>query len=59
MTALLADMAAWEISVALGGVVVAGVFGAVGIAWLGAWLGAWLLVRRSRPTPTPNREDGT
>lgn len=36
--ALLADMAVWPIYVVFGGMVVAGVFGAVGIAWLGYWL---------------------
>ncbi len=40
---LFADMAAWPIYIAFGGMVAAGVFGAVGVAWLGYWL-----VRRSQ-----------
>lgn len=52
MTALFADVAVWPIYVVLGGMVVAGVFGAAGVAWLGYWL-----IRRSRPAPTPVEED--
>lgn len=36
--ALLADMAVWPIYVVLGGLVAAGVFGAIGVVWLGVWL---------------------
>jgi hypothetical protein len=46
MTALFADVAVWPVYVVLGGMIVAGVFGAVGIAWLGYWL-----IRRSRQNP--------
>ncbi|QDU22780.1 hypothetical protein [Urbifossiella limnaea] len=53
MTALFADVAVWPVYVVLGGMVVAGVFGAAGIAWLGYWL-----VRRSRTTFTRVEEDG-
>lgn len=52
MTAILADVAVWPIYVVLGGMVVAGVFGAVGIAWLGYWL-----VRRSRQPQEAVEED--
>jgi len=52
MTALLADVAVWPIYVVLGGMVVAGVFGAAGVAWLGYWL-----VRRSRASQKAVEED--
>jgi hypothetical protein len=53
MTALFADMAVWPVYVVLGGMVVAGVFGAAGVVWLGLWL-----ARHSRPTPEAVEEDG-
>ena len=53
MIPLLADVAVWPIYVVLGGMAVAGVFGAVGIAWLGYWL-----VSRSRSTHDDVEQDG-
>jgi hypothetical protein len=38
MTTLFADMAVWPIYVVFGGMVAAGVFGAIGVVWLGLWL---------------------
>ena len=52
MNALLADMAAWPFFVVFGGMIAAGVFGAVGIVWLGVWL-----ARRSRSTQNAVEED--
>ncbi len=52
MTVLLADVAVWPIYVVLGGMVVAGLFGAAGIVWLGVWL-----ARRSRPPQNAVEED--
>jgi hypothetical protein len=51
MTPLLADMAG-PMYVVAGIVALAGVFGALSIAWFGAWL-----VRRSRPTQKAVEED--
>ena len=52
MTALLADMAAWPFFVVFGGMIAAGVFGAVGIVWLGVWF-----FRRARPPQNAVEED--
>jgi len=48
VTPLLADVAVWPIYVVFGGMIVAGVFGAAGIAWLGYWL-----IQRSRRNVAP------